>query len=73
MSDPEHKHNQAMVTFVVHLMRCFLLLQNLNILIFTMWKDFYVHFVCALQAGINDIWNNCCYRGNLWRENGAKL
>lgn len=40
MSDPEHKHNQAMVTFVVHLMRPFLFLKTLNILILAMRKDF---------------------------------
>lgn len=55
MSDPEQKHNQTMVTFVVHLLRPFLFSETQNIFNSDRVKRFYVHFVCALQAGINDI------------------
>ena len=55
MSLPEHKHNQAMVTFVVHLTRPSLFLKTPKYFNFVHVKRFYVHFVCALQAGINDI------------------
>ena len=52
ISDPEHKHSQANV---VHFLRPFHVLGTPKYFNFDHVKRCVVHFVCALQARINDI------------------